>query len=752
LTSNFGGVILRINIRSAPITPEVHVAYQFGPYLLDSAKRVLTKDGKSLALAPKTFDLLLLFIESQGRVLTRSALISALWPDTFVEEANLSFQISALRKALGSGGMEWIETVPKYGYRFTGPITEVGRVAIAEVPATDERRPTADEAKAESRAPIESEPVDLPPSAGPFAGRALFWPILAGLTTLAAIILAVVHFRAESPKERTVRFLISPPDAVKYVSSNISPDGKWLALVALGPDGGRQLFVRSLRSLKAEPLAGTELVDSTFWSPDSRFIGFFANGKLKTTSLSGPPKVICDAPGGGAAGSWSAQGQILFQTRAHPQLYRVAAQEGVAVPATLLNTAHQETAHYAPQFLPDGRHFIYFVRSLKAEHTGLYVGSLDSKESKRLLNSNGNSIYAQSPGGKGYLLFTSGTTLMGQVFDPAKLQLVGEPFQVVQQVQITLASGLNRGNFSASQNGVLVYRTAADTPSSELVWFDRRGKRLSTVGEPANYSNPALSPDEKKLAVSREDPQTETRDLWLFNLEHGTSSRLTFDPTDETCPSWAPDSARLAYCASNKGAFDIYQKVITNISKPELLLESNENKVVQGWSSDGQFIVFTTTGGGTWTLSLDGARHLRARLGEGRLQVSSNVEISPDGRWIAYQFDGPIRSEVYVERLGPPGGEWQVSTSGGIEPHWRRDGKELYFISENKLMAVGVKTDSKVFEAVRPAPLFELRLDTVSRRSRYQVAANGQKFLINSRLESPSPVTVVLNWTGDLQL
>ncbi len=711
----------------------------------------MTKDGKSLALAPKTFDLLLLFIESHGRVLTRSALIGALWPDTFVEEANLSFQISALRKALGSGGMEWIETVPKYGYRFTGPITEIGRAPVHEVPLTDERRPAAEEIKGEPPARIEREPMFLAPPPDRFRRRGLLWPILAGVTTLAAAILGVIQFRTEKPKERTVRFLISPPDAVKYVSSNVSPDGKYLALVALRSDGGRQLFARPLGSLKAEPLAGTELADSPFWSPDSRFIGFFANGKLKTTSLSGPAKTICDAPGGGAAGTWSRQGVILFQTRAHRQLYRVAVIEGIAVPATILDSAHQETAHYSPQFLPDGRHFIYFVRSLKTEQSGLYVGSLDSKESKRLLSSNGNSIYAESSGGKGYLLFTSGTTLMGQVFDPAKLQIIGEPFQLVQRLQVTLASGLNRGNFSASQNGVLVYRTATDTPSSELVWFDRRGKRLSAVGEPANYSNPALSPDEKKLAVSREDPQTETRDLWLFNLEHGTSSRLTFDPTDETCPSWAPDSARIAYCASDKGAFDIYQKVITSISKPELLLESNENKVVQQWSSDGRFIVFTTTGGGTWMLSLDGAPHLRTRLGEGRLQVSSNVEISPDGRWIAYQFDGPIRSEVYVERLSPPGGEWQVSGSGGIEPHWRRDGKELYFISENKLMAVGVKTDSQVFEAAAPEPLFELKLDTVSRRSRYQVAAKGQKFLINSRLESPSPVTVVLNWTGDLQ-
>ena len=206
--------------------------------------------------------------------------------------------------------------------------------------------------KAEARIMVENEQVFLVRSASPLALRSLFWPILAVVATLAAVILAVVHFGTAPPMERTVRFLISPPDAVKYVSSNISPDGKWLALVAMTPDGGRQLFVRSLGSLKAEPLAGTELVDSTFWSPDSRFIGFFANGKLKTTSLSGPSKTICDAPGGGAAGSWSQNGLILFQTRAHPQLYRVAATESGSVPATVLDAACQETAHYAPQFSP----------------------------------------------------------------------------------------------------------------------------------------------------------------------------------------------------------------------------------------------------------------------------------------------------------------------------------------------------------------------------------------------------------------
>jgi DNA-binding winged helix-turn-helix (wHTH) protein/Tol biopolymer transport system component len=719
----------------------------------------LTRENKRVALGGKTFDLLLLFVESRGRVLTRAELLRALWPDIFVEESNLSFQISALRKALGDQGAEWIETVHKYGYRFAVPVIEIAtqplsneQTAVAHEQATtpDEHGEISKELRADSEGPVEVEPAQVAPIEARWFQRLATWRLLSAATAIAAIILAVAHFREATPiPQRTIRFLVQSPEKINFVSPSISPDGKWLTLIGLAPDGERRLWVRDVGSIKAEPLAGTELVDSVFWSPDSRSIGFFANGKLKTMTLRGPPVTLCDAPGSGGAGSWSRQGLILFQTRAHRELYRVSVSGGVPEQATTLDALHQETAHYAPQFLPDGRHFIYFVQSLQPEHAGIFVGSLDSKKSTYLLNSNGNAMYAESSNGTGYLLFTSGTTLMGRVFNATRLQLVGEPFPVVQHLLVTLASGLNHGIFSASQNGVLVYRAGTETPSTELVWFDRHGQRLGTVGEPANYSNPALSPDNKMLAVSREDALSVTRDIWIFNLEHGTSSRVTFEPTDETCAIWSPDSSRIAYSAANKGVFDIYQKIVTSTSKPELLFESSENKFVQGWSPDRRFIAFTTTGSGIWMLSLVAPYPSKTPLGEKRSRASPNLEISPDGRWIAYQLDGPIRSEVYVERLEPPNGEWQVSTSGGIEPHWRRDGGELYYIAENKLMAVEVKTDSPAFEAAIQKTLFDVKLGTVARRNQYQVSSDGQRFLINTPLEPPTPVTVIVNWTAD---
>jgi Tol biopolymer transport system component len=451
-----------------------------------------------------------------------------------------------------------------------------------------------------------------------------------------------------------------------------------------------------------------------------------------------------DAPGSGGAGAWSRNGWILFQTRARPQLYRVSAHGGNVEQATSLDLSRREIAHYAPQFLPDGRHFAYLVRSLQPESTGIYVGSLDSKKSNLLLKTDSYALYAEAAG-KSHLLFTTGTTLMAQGLDIKDFEMVGESFPLVQHLQVTLASGLNRGSFSASNNGVLIYRTEADVPATELVWFDRHGRRLGTVGEPAVYSNPALSPDEKNLVVSRQDPQTGTRDLWLLNLDYGTSSRLTFDPTDETCISWSPDSSRIVYSASRKGVFDIYQKVVSNISKPEIFLESGDNKIVQDWSAARKFVLFTTVGGGTWVVSPDGT-HSPRRMGEGRIQRSTSLEVSPDGRWVAYQYDGTVRSEIYVERLDSPGGEWQVSAAGGIEPHWSRDGRELYFIADNKLMAVQIMVNSSAFEFSTPKPLFDVKLDTVARRSRYQAGQNGQKFLINSPLETVSPVTVIVNW------
>ena len=274
------------------------------------------------------------------------------------------------------------------------------------------------------------------------------------------------------------------------------------------------------------------------------------------------------------------------------------------MPATVLDSSRQEVAHYAPQFLPDGRHFIYLVKTRHPDSDGIYLGSLDSQVRKHILSSNANAAYAQSADGAGYILFTSGTTLMAQGFDPASGRLSGNPAPIVKTVLVTLATGLHRAAFSASHNGVLAYRAGMDTGSTELVWIDRRGRRLDSVGEVAEYTNPALSPDEKKLLVARMDPQYMNRDLVLFDLVRGISDRLTFDPADESNAVWSPDGNWIAFSSIRNGLFAIYRKQVRSSAKPELLMESDENNFVHSWSADGRFILFRSISG-YWMLPLD---------------------------------------------------------------------------------------------------------------------------------------------------
>jgi eukaryotic-like serine/threonine-protein kinase len=707
----------------------VGAVYQFGPFRLDAGKRLLTREGRHLTLPPKTFDLLVLLVESRGRVFAKKELMAALWHDAFVEDANLSFQISALRKVLGGEGSEWIETLPRYGYRFAGNVIEVDPNLPSKNGVGAHPEPVA----AASRTPS---------AIG--RNRTLFYYWLpTAIVTIIAGYLAVVHLREKPLEERAVSFLISPPDRIftpDLDSIAVSPNGDRLLFVGVGPDGGKQLWMRALGSLTADAIAGTELVDAAFWSPDGRSLAFFAAGKLKRLDLQGgSPQMICHTPVARSSGSWSRDGVILFETTERPEIYSVAASGGEPKPVTRLNASNHETRHYAPQFLPDGRHFIYFVQSEGPENTGIYIGSLDSQGGKRLTNSDANAVYTRVATGANYLLFPRGTNLMGQAFDVNKRELVGTPFVVAQRLLISLGGGLPGAAVSASGNGVLAYRTRMETGSTDLVWFDRTGKRLGSVSESAEYSNPALSPDEKKLVVSRVDPQTRTRDLWLFDFSSGASSRFTFDPADETNAVWSQDGKRIAFNAAHNGAINIYEKEIAGTSEPKLLLHSSENKYIHGWSPDGKLLLFRI-GPITWALPSPGGGKI---LGPYAME---NPRISPNGRWVAYTSNQSGRSEVYVQNFLPSEGKWQISAMGGTEPAWRADGKELFFINADKLFAMQVKTDSLVFEPGVAKPLFSVRLETAVRRSRYQVAGNGQRFLINVPLESPSPITVSTNW------
>jgi DNA-binding winged helix-turn-helix (wHTH) protein len=376
--------------------------YKFGAYLLDPAKRLLLRDGVALPIAPKTFDLLRLLVEGRGRVFTKKEFMSALWPDSFVEEANLTFQISTLRKILDSE-TDWIDTLPRYGYRFSSEVVEIDVNAASSGSSLD----AADSTSPRTAAGLPAheglaDVVTLVPSV---AQRSLSfvregmnpmpWILSAALGAL-AVVFAILYFHRAEPDPRVVRFRIAPPDSITMPDADpitVSPDGARLAFIGVASDGGRQLWVRSLDSLNAEPLPGTDRVESAFWSPDGRMLAFFAAGKLKKLDLKagGTAQTICATPVGPeigrAFGTWNSQDIILFATTERPEIYRVSANGGEPKPITALDSAKGETHHSAPQFLPDGNHFIYFVQSNQIEKTGTYVASLNGGPGSLLLTS-----------------------------------------------------------------------------------------------------------------------------------------------------------------------------------------------------------------------------------------------------------------------------------------------------------------------------------------------------------------------------
>jgi protease II len=441
----------------------------------------------------------------------------------------------------------------------------------------------------------------------------------------------------------------------------------------------------------------------------------------------------------------------------------VAATGGEARPVTLPDLSRQELILF-PHFLPDARHFIYFALGHPVENGGVYAGSLDSKETKRLVTASAQAAYAAPPPGTGipgYLLFQRGNTLMAQPFDARKLQLSGEPLSVVDQLETptnVMGVGAFGAAFTISDTGTLAFRQGRGVDTAELVWLNRSGTLLSTMSEPADYTNPALSPDEKKLAVARRDPQSKTRDIWIFDLDRGTSTRFTFDPADDLNFTWSPDGKRIAFSSDRKGHRDIYQKSAAGTGQDELLIEATTgNQVaIQDWSADGKTILFHTTrpnrGGSIWMLPLEGNRK-PSRVIETAFETT-NARLSPNSRWLAYSSNESGKLEVYIQSFPPSGSKWQISTNGGDEPQWRRDGKELFYLArDNHLMAVDVKTESSDFQAGIPKPLFEIHRTPALRRSHYVVTGNGQRFLVVSPLEETTvaPITVVTNWAAGLK-
>jgi eukaryotic-like serine/threonine-protein kinase len=605
-----------------------------------------------------------------------------------------------------------------------------------------EARVQIDSCVTDSRSALET-----PAAATSWSPLAIGASIAAGVLLLAFGTLSIVHLRETPVTALTTRFQVFPPDRATEIDyPTISPDGRRLAFVAT-VDRRTLLWVRPLDSLIAYSLAGTEDVVSPFWSPDSRFLAFFSSGKLKKIDISGgPPQTVCNAEGTGHGGTWSGDGTILFAARAEP-IRRVPAAGGTPAPVTRLDST-TELLHTSPQFLPDGRHFLYWLqaKSPDPEKTGVVIGSLDDKpestERRRLLPSSSRALYS-----KGYLLFEREGVLMAQPFDAAGLQLRGDPFPVAERVGLIVAR-YGWSAFSVSSEGTLAYSVGADA-KTQLAWFDRSGQEVGRLGDPEDQLAPRLSPDQKRVAVARYDAQGQL-DIWLIDLIRDTSTRFTFHRS--SVPVWSPDGSRIAYSSNRGGVWDLYQKASSGAGE-DLLLKSSDSKILTDWSFDGRHILYVTpqpkTGYDLWALLLEGDRKPLPVVQTEFNEV--NGQFSPDGRWIAYASDESTPAQIYVQGFLNSRGKFQISTNGGNRPRWRRDGAELFYLSpDRKMMAVEVKSTATSFEAARPRELFQTRVASAPFVApTYDVTADGQRFLINTALDEakgPPPITVVMNW------
>ena len=579
--------------------------------------------------------------------------------------------------------------------------------------------------------------------------REMVFGSVAALAVIAAVALGVWYFRHEPTEAHAVRFFVNPPEKASFGPFAISPDGLRLAFVASDASGKALLWLRPLDSPNAQPLSGTEDALYPFWSPDSRFIGFFAGGKLKKIELNGGTvQTLCSAsiPRGG---SWSSTGLIIFGPSPNEPLYQVSETGGPASPLTKLEPSRQEASHRWPHFLPDGRHFLYSILG-GPQSQGIYVASLDGKENRRLLNiSNSIAMYAAP----GYLLFRREATLMGQAFDLDKHQLSGDAFPVAEQVGFDLSTF--QTYFSVSQTGVLAY-SAATGGKTQLTWVDRTGKEIGLVSQPANYIRPSLSPDGKRVAVDGSDLQG-NRDVWVLDLGSGNPTRFTFDPAQDLFAVWSPDGSRIVFGSDREGPRNLYQRSATGASKEELLLKTDFNAYPVDWSRDGRYIAYVINDPKTkidvWVLPLSGDQK---PFPFANTEASERgARFSPDGRWLAYVSDESGIPQIYVQSFPSSGGKWQVSTTGGYHLAWRHDGKELFYVSaDKKMMAVDIKGEGATFEAGAPKTLFDLRVPTFTgSQAQFAVTADGQKFLIaNTFGENRSePITVALNWTADLK-
>src|ERR1700676_3569452 len=531
----------------------------------------------------------------------------------------------------------------------------------------------------------------------------------------------------------------------------LSPDGRMLAMVAYSAQANNYaLWTYEVGGRRTSSLNGAQGASSPFWSPDGKFIGFFADGKLKKVNVPGRQvQVLCDAPNR-RGGTWNRDGVIVFAPDAQGGLSRVSSSGGSPVEMSKPDPTRFETSHRCPVFLPDGKHFLYLAANFagQLENNAIFLGSLDSKERRSLVSTSANAAYAEP----GYLLYLRDNTLVAQPFDRRRYVLTGEPH--ILSDEVLYFPTLDRAVFSVSSGEVLVTQTGKGASLSQLTWFDRSGKPAGSVGLPASYDNVRLSPDGGRVAADQTDPDGRNVDIWIHEPARGVTTRLTFDSSLHQVPIWSPDGKQILFASIRMVGFSLYLKNADGSGSEEEVanlgvgLQDN----AWDWSRDGKNVL-VRKGNELWDLSWP------ARIAKPLLQAKWTVrsaQFSPDGRWMAYASNETGSMEIYVSPFPSANGKWQVSSAGGQESRWRQDGKELFYLSaEGKMMAVAV-TAGASFEAGSPVALFPAHprqpvsaADVFS----YDVSDDGQRFLIATKVDetTAAPLSILLNWASEME-
>ena len=695
--------------------------YAFDDFRVDVGQRELCRGNATVRLPSRAFDALVYLIEHRGRCVHKEELIAASWNDVVVTDDSLIHAISVLRRALGDERQrpKYIQTIPRRGYRFIGDVRLSGRPTEA---APGPRR------KSPSRSPV-GRPVRM-----------------AGLAIAAAMLAAIAVFQfgrpsAENAQAASIRlFQPAPPDTSIVSGGVLSPDGRHLAFVARNETQGRTaLWVRALHSSELRRIEGTDGASKPFWSPDSRRIGYFANGDLLAIDLEGGTPQTIAPVFAAAGGTWGLDDTILFAEWATGLFTVPASGDGEVRTVAVLDREAEDIVFAWPQFFPDGRRFLYQIVSLEPARTGVYVGDLRTLESFKLLDTTSSATLAPPH----HVLHVKNDMLIAEELDLQHSELTGRAIVVARDIS---EPSLAAENVVSASADLLAFQHGVTRQN--LVWVDRAGRGLESIAIPTVLYNPRISPDGSHLLGS--SSVTIDPGLWLVSLDREEYTRLE---TDAVGPVWSPDGLSVAF--TSRGGFDLLIRAIERPEKRRMLMSDNNVKILNDWSPDGRQLIYTTraepTGLDLWIVDVEtgAARPLLATP-----HSDTQARISPDGAWIAYASDESGVLETYVARFPGLDDKRMISAGGGGQPQWRSDQSELYYLSPDQaVMAVDVNEGGATTFG-SPRKLFRASVagGPGDARDYFAAAAGGTRFLIDSAVNENDgqAITIMVNWAAGM--